>query len=437
MPNTIVQHVMGCRLNSAEADKVRVALQATGWRVVPEVCDGAAAFHLHTCAVTARTENEALRRVRSAARAGFSEIVVSGCLANLPSAKAALQSAGATAIVSRHCAPDAAPTPLARIVAHALFPVAPVAPTAPTATVAPVAPTAPTARTRAVVKIQDGCSFRCAYCIVPDARGAPKSLPFADVEREVRAAVRTVPREVVLSGVNVGCWRDGALDFADAAAAIAQTPGVLRVRTSSLEPGTVEKKLAELIASAGGGICPTLHLPLQSGSDAVLSAMGRHYTAAEYADAVESALALVPRLGLGTDVITGFPGETEDDFAQTLTMIRRFPFSNLHVFPYSERPGTRAATMHGAVPVRVRRERTRLLVALGAEKRAAFAASFAGATVQVLAEAADADGGVSGWTGEYLRARIADCPRDCLGALVKARVESVRGDLLVCKKVQP
>ena len=234
--------------------------------------------------------------------------------------------------------------------------------------------------------------------------------------------------------MNVGCWRDGTLDFAAAAAAIANMPGVLRVRASSLEPGTVERQLAREIADAGGRICPTLHLPLQSGSDAILSAMGRHYTAEEYADTVETVLSLVPRLGLGTDVITGFPGESEEEFARTLALLRRFPFSNLHVFPYSERPGTRAASMPGGVPVRIRRERARLLVALGAEKRAEFAASFVGETVHVLAETQDAEGGASGWTGAYVRARVADCPPSLLGTVIPARVDSVRGDLLLCKK---
>ena len=174
-----------------------------------------------------------------------------------------------------------------------------------------------------------------------------------------------------------------------------------------------------------------MHYPLQSGSDRILRAMRRRYAAAGYRAAVERALARVPRLGLGADVIVGFPGETDEDFAETRRLLEDYPFSNLHVFPYSERPGTPAASMPGAVPVRVRRERARELIELGARKRAAFAASFVGGAADVLVERVAADGTAEGWSGEYLRVRVPGRSAADAGALLRVRVERAEGDLLL------
>ena len=414
-------HAMGCRLNHAEAARVRGALEAAGWTVRDGASPaGADAFLLHTCAVTGAAQAEALRRLRAARRAGVPRIVVSGCVANVADA-AVLRRAGATDVVSRHDPPRDPATgdpPLAALVAAALRGGVPAAALS-------------FGATRAPVKVQDGCSFRCAYCIVPDARGEPRSRPLPDVLEECRALVARGFRELVLTGVNVACWRDGPRTFSDLVHAVAALPGLARVRMSSVEPRTTEREVVDLLAEPGGRLCRTLHYPLQSGSDRILRAMRRRYTAAEYRAAVEYALARVPALGLGADVIAGFPGETDEDFEETLRLVRDYPFSNLHVFPYSERPGTPAATMPGAVPVRVRRERARALVALGEEKRAAFAASFAGREADVLVERVDPDGTASGWSGEYLRVRIPGrAPADA-GALLRVRIARAEGDVLL------
>ena len=411
-----VLHVMGCRLNAAEGARIRGALEAAGWEVRESGAppSGADAFVLHTCAVTATAQAEALRRLRAARRAGVPRIVVSGCAANVAS-EAELRSAGATDVVARGA--PAAPDGLPALVEAALRGAVP-------------PERLSFGSTRAPVKIPDGCSFRCAYCIVPDARGAPRSRPAAEVLAECAALVARGYRELVLTGVNVACWREGDRSFADLVRAVAEIPGLARVRMSSVEPHTTEAEVVELMAAPGSKLCHTLHYPLQSGSDRVLRAMRRRYTVAEYRAAVERALARVPRLGLGADVIAGFPGETAADFEETARLVRDYPFSNLHVFPYSERPGTPAATMPGAVPVRVRRERARALAALGEEKRAAFAASFAGADAEVLVERVGADGTAEGWTSEYLRARIPGRSPADAGALLRVRVLRAEGDLL-------
>ena len=434
---TMLQHVMGCRLNHAEAERVRAAFALAGWRVLGGSSPSESAtasqvdvFHLHTCAVTARAQSEAVRRVRAAKRAGAGRIVVSGCVANLPAAAAPLRAAGATDVVSRLDAPpqvganEGGVDDPASIVRMALL--------ATSQTIVPPAPDALRAM-RTPVKIQDGCDVRCSYCIVPDARGAPRSLPLPDILSACRAAVSSGPREIVLTGVNTARWRDGSLTLPDAARAVAALPGVLRVRVASVEPDSAVPGIVELMTESEGRVCPTLHLPLQSGSDRILRAMRRRYTATEYRETVLQAVKRLPHLGLGTDVIVGFPGETEDDFALTLALVEELPFSNVHVFPYSERPGTPAASMPGAVPPSERRRRAKALSDAAARKRELFAAGFVGRDVEILAEAASAGGGVSGWSGEYLRATVRDAPASAIGTLVRARVVSADGDALLCQ----
>lgn len=412
----VLLHVMGCRLNAAEGARIRGALEAAGWEVREDGAPGAAsagAFVLHTCAVTGAAQSEAMRRIRAAKRAGVPEIVVAGCVANV-AAEEELRAAGATAVVSRRAAHGRG---LAALVEAALRGAVP-------------PERLSFATTRAPVKIQDGCSFRCSYCIVPDARGAPRSRPFGEILSECSELVARGYREIVLTGVNVACWREGGRTLSGLVRAVAAIPGLVRVRMGSVEPRTTEEEVVSLMGEPEAKLCPMLHYPLQSGSDRILRAMRRRYTAAQYREAVERALARVPRLGLGADVIAGFPGETDADFEDTLRIVRDYPFSNLHVFPYSERPGTPAATMPGAVPVRVRRERARALIAAGEAKRAAFAASLAGAEADVLVERVDADGTASGWTGQYLRARIPGRTPADAGALLRVRVLRAEGDAL-------
>ncbi len=405
---------MGCRLNHAEGAAIRGALEEAGHEVsVGGDPAGADAFVLHTCAVTAAAQTEALRHLRGAKRAGVPHVVVSGCAASVADA-AALRGAGADEIVARGAPPPGGP--VAPLVADALA--------------RPGARPPSEFATRAPVKIQDGCSFRCSYCIVPDARGEPRSRPLAEVLGECRALAARGFRELVLTGVNVACWREPGRTFSDLVRAVAALPGVARIRLSSVEPRTTEAEVVSLMAAPGAKLCPTLHYPLQSGSDRILRAMRRRYTAAEYRAAVERALSLVPGLGLGADVIAGFPGETDADFEETVRLVRDYPFSNLHVFPYSERPGTPAASMPGAVPVRVRRERARALIALGEDKRAAFAATFPGREVEVLVERVGADGVAEGWTGPYLRARLPGRTAADVGALLRATVAAAEGDEL-------
>jgi len=419
---TIKIKTMGCRLNHAEAATISGALEYEGFDVVDgdAPCD---MLILHTCVITAAAQSQAMRLVRSAKRHGVGCVVLSGCATSIVESEK-LFAVGVDVIVDKKtgavtCNGDAAMLRIGQIVAGAL------------SATAQRAYLPAFTSTRASVKVQDGCDFRCAYCIVPDTRGAPRSRSAPEILEEIAGLAQQGFREVVLTGVNVACWRDGGMGLADLARDAATIDGLARIRLSSVEPGTAERALVDVMAEAGSRLCHTLHYPLQSGDAGVLRRMRRRYTPDVYRDAVSYALSRVPRLGLGADVITGFPGEDDAAFAETVRMIEAYPFNNLHVFPYSERPGTPAAELDGVVPVHVRRERARELIALGARKREAFAASLVGAQVEVLVERVDAKGVGRGWTSEYVEAQVSGLTEVDVGRLVRFEVASaVEGQVI-------
>lgn len=394
-------HTLGCRLNQAETAAMAGRFHALGFDHAPD--DGKAdVVVLHSCAVTGPAEQESLRLLRRLRRQSPQALIVFAGCATKVIAEATLRTQGADLVVGQE-----AKASLPRLAAAALG----LSPAGEAPSALPRFATA-----RAWIKVQDGCDFRCAYCIVPDTRGAPRSRPQAEVIHEAAALARQGFRELVLTGVNLGCYADGPRKLPDLVRALARLPVPFRIRLSSIEPGTVEREIAEF-AAGEPRLCRMLHLPLQSGDPGILRAMRRRYTAAQYETAVEAALQRLPFLGLGADVIVGFPGEDEAAFETTRRLLERLPFSNLHVFPYSERPGTPAAALHGKVPGPLRRERVRMLRALAVRKRRAFAARFVGRTVEVLVERVDAAGTGTGWTGEYLEARVPGLTPAAVGTL--------------------
>ena len=294
-------------------------------------------------------------------------------------------------------------------------------------------------KSRAHIKIQDGCNGRCAFCIVPQFRGPPTSLPFPAILDRARAFLDAGFRELVVTGCNLALYRDSDHDLADLLAALAElppparcanelatSPGTIhRVRLGSFEPGICDNRIFDCLA-AHPNICRSLHISLQSGSNRILQRMNRPYAAEAVADLCQRLRREVsPQFAFGADVIAGFPGETEVDHAATIRFLEQqtdgLPlFSNLHVFPYSERPGTPAATMAGTVPKSLRQARARELQAIGQRNRAIFAESFIGRTVVCCVEK-DGDG----WTDEYLRATPP--PGGTRRQLVAFRVQSVSG----------
>jgi threonylcarbamoyladenosine tRNA methylthiotransferase MtaB len=258
---------------------------------------------------------------------------------------------------------------------------------------------------RALIKVQDGCDFHCAYCIVPTARGNPVSRPLAQIHAEVERVVENGFNEIILTGANLGRYNDGDAQLVELIKSLEWLPSLKRIRLSSIELTTAEKNIIDHMADSPK-LCHFLHIPLQSGDDGILASMGRRYQAGLYRNTIDYALKRVPDLGLGTDLIVGFPGEDDGAFNNTVDLVRSLPFSNLHVFPYSRRIGTRADEMTNQIPDITKKERLKALTMLGESKRQLFAESFIGKTVEVLIERVDEHGIGHGWTGQYLQARL-------------------------------
>jgi threonylcarbamoyladenosine tRNA methylthiotransferase MtaB len=241
-------------------------------------------------------------------------------------------------------------------------------------------------RTRPNLKVQDGCDNRCSFCVIPSVRGQSRSLQLRQVLTEVNALVTAGYREVVISGINLGRWgRDLAepARFEELVRAVLEETGLEKLRISSVEPMDWSDELIQLIADSPR-IASHAHVPMQSGSDRVLRAMHRKYRPWHYREKIEKIRAAMPAAAIGADVMVGFPGETEDDFEATRRMVEELPFTYLHVFTYSPRPGTPAATMRNQVPVNVARERNQILRDLVARKKLAFMKSFVGKPVEAI-----------------------------------------------------
>jgi threonylcarbamoyladenosine tRNA methylthiotransferase MtaB len=403
----VALQTFGCRLNQAESDRMAADFVAAGCEIVPTSAV-AEAVVIHGCAVTqvaAQESRQAARRVKRAAQAAGLPpplVVLVGCV---------VEADGRVPVV-----PDVdllvAREDKERLAALVLARLGVVAGDNP-----PAARPRQARRTRALLKVQDGCDFFCAYCIVPHTRGAPVSRPWQQVLDEARSLAQAGFAELVVTGCNIACYRDGGRGLVELLAAVAALPEVTRIRLGSIEPATVEREIVDLMAGCDK-LCRFLHLPLQSGDAATLQRMGRRYTPAAYLEVVQTALRRLPGVGLGTDLLVGFPGETEAAFAATRQVVASLPFSKLHVFPYSERPGTPAAALTEVVPSAVRKARARELTRLGEVQRQAFARQWVGRPVTVLLEGVDAAGVGQGWSGEYLACRVAGVAAAARGQLV-------------------
>jgi threonylcarbamoyladenosine tRNA methylthiotransferase MtaB len=413
---TVAFKTVGCRLNQAETARIASQFEAAGYRVVPfgRPCDVAV---IHTCAVTRHAEKTCARLARSLKKSSPPPLVVlAGCAAEAGDHDQ-LRETGADLIVGqgqKFGLPDVLCSRFRNRLGLA----------EPT----PVASRLPRFdATRALVKAQDGCDFRCRYCIVPLARGAPQSRPVAEVIREIRDLAHAGFREVTITGANLGAYRDGESRLIDLLRHAEDIHGIARIRLSSIEVTTTERVIIDYMTTSAK-LCRYLHIPMQSGDDRILASMGRRYTSRDFRNLIEYAAARLSDLGLGTDVLVGFPGEDDTAFDNTLSLIQSLPFNNLHVFPYSRRPGTPASTMPGQVVESVKKARARRVIDVGETKRLAFARSFIGRTVSVLIEEVSPKGLGSGWTSEYVEAAIArpGLERNQIVVFVPSRIEDNR-----------
>ena len=287
-------------------------------------------------------------------------------------------------------------------------------------------------KTRPNLKVQDGCNNRCSFCVIPYVRGRSRSLPLAEVLQNVDQLVANGYQELVLSGINLGRWgRDLAATrdrFVDLLRAILERTSVPLLRISSVEPMDWSDELIAL-AAASPRIAKHAHVPLQSGSDRILRHMHRRYRPWHYEDRIQCIHAAMPQAAIGADVMVGFPGETDEDFEQTRALIERLPFTYLHVFTYSSRPGTPSAGMPEQVPVHRARERNRILRELAAQKKRSFQEQFLGATLRALTLTQISDGRTEALTDNYQKLWLrGELPAN---RMLIARIHSIEGEALV------
>jgi threonylcarbamoyladenosine tRNA methylthiotransferase MtaB len=386
---------IGCRLNQAEIESMARQFRAAGHVIVASAAEADLAV-VNTCSVTSEAAADSRSRIRQAARPGTAGVVVTGCWSTLePQAAAALP---AVKLVVPNAQKDALVPQILRV-PPATFELEPLE---------RVPLPGLRARTRAFIKVQDGCDDACTFCITTVARGASRSRPVEEVIADIRSALEGGTKEVVLTGVQLGSWgRDisPARRLRDLVAEILARTALPRLRLSSLEPWHLDAEFFDLWSDAR--LCPHLHLPLQSGSAAVLRRMRRQTTPELFAGLVAEARRAVPGLAVTTDVIVGFPGESPDEFAETLEYVRSMDFAGGHVFTYSARPGTPAARMKGQIRHEIRKERSTALRAVFEQAAQVYRRRFVGETLPVLWEANARQRG-SGWeleglTGNYLR----------------------------------
>ena len=259
--------------------------------------------------------------------------------------------------------------------------------------------------TRANLKIQDGCNFMCSFCLIPFARGRERSRQLDDAVREAEQLVDRGHKELVLTGVNIGQFASGGLGIIDLIQRLESIPELARIRISSIEPTTIPEALLDYMASSSK-LCRFLHVPLQSGDDEILHAMNRRYTVKEYSDWVCHAARKIPDVCIGTDLMVGFPGESEQQFDNTRSVVTDLPLAYFHVFSYSTRPGTAATRMDNHVPAKTIKARSKNLSELSRGKRADFYRQFVDRRVSVLFESSESAGWWSGLTDNYIRVRV-------------------------------
>jgi len=436
MPTFHIQH-FGCRATQADAAAIERQLLDSGYLPSASPRD-ASVIVVNTCTVTSSADAQARQAIRLLHRENpHARIAVTGCYAQrAPEEVASLD--GVSWVVGnshqteipRLLSSEAAPSLAAASPASAFFPLARLDSEPLSLARGPILTgnifeqsalsnlsSVPVlgdedSRTRPILKIQDGCNHRCAYCVIPFVRGRSRSLPPEAVLRQINRLCASGVNEIVLSGINLGGYGldlSPRVEFGDLLRRVLDETPLLRLRISSIEPMDVTRDLVELFA-ATDRIAHHFHVPLQSGSDRILSAMHRWYRAGHYAARVELIRERLPHAAIGADIIAGFPGETEADHRATLSFIEQSPLTYLHVFSFSKRPGTEAAHLTEEVPSAVIKLRARELRALGETKSAAFRASQAGRRMRVVTLRHTNGNTAGGWTpaisGNYLRVRI-------------------------------
>lgn len=423
---------LGCRLNQYETEALRDRLEARGYDVVPWG-EAAELGIVNSCTVTKLAEAKCRQIIRGFIKANpTSFCAVVGCYSQT-GANAVASIPGVDLVVGNREKLDVldfvgdgkkrerAEIVRGKISRDAFF--------VPSVFASPFTK-------RANLKIQDGCDFMCSYCIIPAARGRARSRDFSDLADEAKSLAARGVREITLTGVNIGTYFNSGKNIADVIDTVAAVPGIARIRIGSIEPKTVPDGVFDRMADAAHPLMPFLHLPVQSGCERILRDMRRHYSLEEYLDFIRKISARVPDICIGTDIMIGFPGETDEEFAETCRTFTENPFAYAHVFTYSERAGTPAARRTDRVPVPVRQRRSVALRALSAERHRRFMERFLGRDEEILFE--NPQGKIwPGYTKNYLRVNVAadEFPGENLANTLRVvRLEKVAGDVIIGRR---
>lgn len=412
---------LGCKANQADSGGLAELLRRRGHEIVPEGA-GCDAIVINTCAVTAVAEKKSRNAIRSLRREHpHAVIAVSGCL---PTAAGLTSFPGADFFCDARRPEELADALEERVSASAPTPKVFIQ------TSEGRVLSASTERTRAFLKIQDGCKNACSYCIIPRARGPARSLPVAEAVVQAKSLVQRGYPELVLTGIEISSYEEG-LDtlLAALATALPQT----RLRLGSLEPTCITEPFAAALARIGT-LCPHFHVSLQSGCDRVLRLMNRKYDTARFIESLAFLRQHFPGAAITTDLICGFPGETDEDHAETLDMIRRAAFADMHIFPYSRRPGTPAAQMSGQLTSALKKARAAECAAAASGMARDYREAQMGRVLQVLFET-ESDGFCTGHSENYLLVSVTAAGLKGLTRTV--RVTAVTGEILMGELVSP
>jgi threonylcarbamoyladenosine tRNA methylthiotransferase MtaB len=397
MTKKIAITTLGCKINQFESAAMTEALEQDGFSIVP-FSESADFYVINSCTVTAKTDAESRRLIRRATRQNpQARVVVTGCYAQMAGAEL-LETTGVHLILGNSEKRDIVGF-LREIGDQPRVVVSDIS-LQKSGESAPLESFAE--HTRAFLQVQNGCDARCAYCIVPFARGASRSVAPEEALEGMASFAAKGFKEIVLTGIHLGGYGldlNPPTTLLDLIRLAEERVPVGRLRIGSVEPTEVSPELVAFLATSHT-VCPHLHLPLQSGSDGVLARMNRGYSTELFRGVVNSLVQAVPDICLGSDVIAGFPGETDQEFEETYRFIQELPLAYLHVFPFSPRPGTPAATMTPQLHSRVIKERAEALRLLSEKKKDAYAAGFVGRELQVLVQR-DA-GGRKGLSRNYL-----------------------------------
>ncbi len=386
LKNKVVLHTYGCKVNSYETEVIRQQIKNIDFKEFK----GADIHIINTCTVTKKIDREIFRKIKQLKKGG-GKVILTGCLVERKDREAMDILSLADKVIANN-----EKFKLGNLINR-------------TIDNKPVL-YGFSGRDRAFIKIEDGCNNYCSYCEVPFVRGnIIKSREINDVKQEFINLIEAGFNEVVLTGVNLGFYgreKNECNGLYQLLNELLEIKSQTRIRLSSIGPKELSDDIINLIAESGGRICPHIHLSLQSGDEKILKLMNRNYSLNEYGEKVKKIISKIPLCGITTDIIAGFPGETEREFQNTFNFIKELPFSRLHIFPFSKRPDTAASKMKNQVKEDIKKQRVKRLINLGKIKEMEFAGKNTGLTRQVLVESEKKDGSLTGYTDNYIRVKF-------------------------------